>query len=151
MMQFHDQKEEQRVRDVAAYGTPPNFCSLCIYERETTPSRQQIGIELTWFRCGNIGRSSEAKEHQRKFGRKRRLVRRRERRSKEAGCSFINVHRIAGIYLSFLCFSPIKAGWELGISWLLYFWQNFLFLSFTQYQSPPHGLSVLTDGGFSIT
>lgn len=88
----------------------------CTYEKETAPSRQQIGIELTWLRYGNIGRSSEAKERQRKFGRKRRLVRRKERRSKRARCSFTNVHRIAGIYPSFLCF-PYKG--RMGIGYLV--------------------------------
>lgn len=86
MLQFRDVKEENRVRDVAAYEIFPlhsnstTLPQICIFSGGNGLAGRFMG--LIWLCSWFIGRNSEAKEHRRRSGQKRRLERRKGRRGK---------------------------------------------------------------------
>lgn len=89
MLQFRDVEEESRVRDVAAYEALPLHSSsttlpqICIFGGGNGLARRSMGTGLIWLCCWLVGRNSEAKEHRRRSGQRRRLERRKGRRGRK--------------------------------------------------------------------
>lgn len=110
MLQFRDVDEEQRVRDVAAYGTlplhPASHCVKYAYKEEEEEEAEvsRIGAKLI---CRFIGKNSEAREHRRRSVQRRRPERRKGRRDKKM---FI-CECAGGVFLSFQEKSPAGVGW----------------------------------------